>query len=317
MMCTCPKCRQTIELILPDVTEEGKSASCPACNASFVVFKESFGARAMRRTGEISCSSCGNELAPQLHCPACGRPYPDYLVAALGRKKAGTKGPRLKMKTSPFQKKESITSQLPSLDSAMAQEPAAAKKPAAAPQRFSKGVVLATSALVLMALIAAGAGMYFKMKAEAKYMANFALATYGIQVGIDTSREVCQKMATDWKEGVAAGKEVAPRATIAEEKKLVHIQAEIASVKSSLSQEPEKFKTCNAKLARFEGLFGKMHSLSRTPGSSLPAFLNDIDKLDAEYKQTAQQFKAELPPELMKELKSASERYRGLKPLLK
>lgn len=317
MMCTCPKCRQSIELVLPDVTEEGNSAACPACKANFTVFKESFGARALRKTGEISCSSCGNELGPQLHCPACGRPYPDYLVAALGRRKVGTKAPRFKIKSNPFQKQESITSQLPSLDSAMAQDPAAAKKPAAAPKSFSKGVLLATSALVLVALIAAGAGIYLKQKAETKYRANFALATYGIQVGIDTSRDVCQKMATDWKAGVAAGKVVAPRATMADEKKLVHIQTEIALVKSNLSQEPEKFKQCNARLAKFEGMFGKMQSLSQTPGNSLPAFIYAIDKLDAEYKQAAQQFKAELPPELMEELKSASQRYRGLKPLLK
>ena len=315
MKCTCPKCRQSIEIVLPEVTEEGNSASCPACKASFTVFKESFGTRALRKTGEISCSNCGNELGPHMHCATCGRPYPDYLVAALGRRKAGKKAPKLKLQSSPFKKKADTTSQLPSLDGTPSQLPPAAKKQAAG-QGFSKGVVLATSALVLVALIAAGAAFYVKKKAETKYMRNFAMATYAIQVGIDMSRNVCQRIAGDWKPGLEAGKVVTPRASANDEKELARVRAKIASIKTNLSEEPAKFKDCTAKMAKFETSFEKINSLAMAPGNSLPAFTNAIDKLDAEYKQAAKQFKAELPPELLEELKSASKKYRGLRPLL-
>lgn len=318
MKCTCPKCRQSIELLLTEISEGGTSASCPACKANFTIYQESFGARALRKTGEISCSSCGNELGPQMHCAICGRPYPDYLVASLGRRKGSKKAQKLTLKSSPLRKPDSTTSQLPSLSGTSGQAaPALAKKMDLGGQRFSKGVVLATSALVLVAVLAAGAGIYLKKKAETQYMKNFALATYGIQVGIDTSRGVCQKMAGDWKAGVEAGKVVTPRPTAAEEQKLARIQTELASLKSKLSEEPKKFKDCGAKLSKLEGVYSKGQALALAPGNSLPTFTNSIDKLDAEYKQVAQQFKAEIPPELMQELQSSSQKFRGLKPLLK
>ena len=313
MKCTCPKCRQSIELILPEVSEEGKSASCPACKANFTVYKESFGARALRRPGEISCSSCGNELGPQMHCASCGRPYPDYLVAALGRRKAGKKAQKLKITSSPFRKSQSTIGQLPSLDGVAPQTPPAAARGG---QRFSKGVVLATALLVLVALLAAGAGIYLKKKAESNYVKNFVLAAYGMQVGIDTSRKACQKMADDWKAGVAAGKVVTPRPTPVQEKQLARVQSELASLKSQLAKEPEKFKDCNAKLSKLEGVYGKMQTLAMTPGNSLPAFTNSVDKMDAEYKQVAKQFKAEIPAELLAQLKSSSQKFRHLQQLL-
>ena len=316
MKCACPKCKADIEVLLPEVAEEGTATKCPACQAGFWVHKESFGGRALRRTGEISCASCGEPLGPQMHCAHCGVPYPEYLISTSARKKAGQKAVKIGL-SSPFKRVDRVTHQLPPLDGTKSPAPpAAAKTNQASAGRFSRGTLLAVSALVLLALSAAGAGIYLKKKAETKYIRNFAFATYGIQVGIDTSRNVCLRMADEWKAGVAAGKAVSPRPTAEDEKALANIKTKLATAKKNLAEEPEKFKECSAEVAKFEGSFQKMHALAMTPGDSLPSFTNSINKLDGEYAQAAKEFKASIPAELMEELVAASQKYRGLRPLL-
>ena len=115
MTCTCPKCHQKIELDLPEVTEAGTSAVCPACNTRFSVYKESFGGRALRKSSEISCATCGNELGCGTHCSSCGAQFPDYLVASLSRKRARRQLKKITLKTSPFPRKQKAMTPLPSL----------------------------------------------------------------------------------------------------------------------------------------------------------------------------------------------------------
>lgn len=318
MKCTCPKCHGKIELVLPQVTEEGAPASCPACKAHFTVHMESFGGRALRKSGEISCASCGEELGPQIHCASCGKPFPDYLVAGLGRKKARGKITQFKLASSPFKKHYKPASQLPTLEAAMAQENvAASRRQDAVAKRYPKNLVLAASVIVALALIAAGAGLYSKWKAETSYMKNYARATYVIQVGTDMSRKTCLKIASDWKANLDAGKNITPRASKDDEKELQSVRAKLDLIKAKLSQEPEKFKSCNEKLAKFEGPYNNLQSLTVSPGNSLAGFTETLNKIDVEYKQAANQFKAGLPDELMKELQSASKKYRELRPLFK
>lgn len=318
MKCTCPKCHKNIELDLPEVTEEGTSASCPECQGRFNVHRESFGARALRKTGEISCASCGDELGPQIHCTTCGAPFPDYVVAGLGHKRVRRAGTKLKLKSSPLQKPGRVMSQLPSLDMAMKQEsPAAAKKQKGAGEGSSKTLKIAAGVIVLLALIAAGAGFYFKNETESRYLKNFALATYVIQVGNDRSRKICLRIANDWKAKIDAGQGFTPRPSADEEKELNTVKAKIDSIKSRLSAEPEKYKNCSETLAKIETPFNKMKALALSPGNSLPGFNDSVNRLDNEYKQGATQFKAAIPPEVMAELLASAQKYRGLRPLLK
>jgi len=318
MKCTCPKCQGNIELDLPHVTEEGTSASCPLCKAALTVHSESFGARALRRSGEISCASCGNELGPQLHCVTCGIPFPMYLVTCLGRKKGHIKSSKVKLKSNPFKKKYDTSNQLPSLDDALNQESrGTVKKPGSDQKKYSRSVVIAAGLIVLLAVIAAGTGFYSVRKAEKAYMRNFARTSYGIQVGMDTSRTVCVRMAAEWQANITAGNSSTVRPSMADEKKLNSISAKVESMKAKYSVEPKKFQNCNQKLAGIEGAYKKMQTLALSPGKSLPAFTDSINKIDAEYKKSADTFKTELPEELMKELQAAAKIYRGLKPLLR
>jgi hypothetical protein len=314
MKCTCPKCQGNIELDLPEVTKEGISVSCPLCKAVLTVHSESFGARALRKSGEISCASCGNELGPQMHCETCGTPFPTYLVTCLGRKKGLKKSAKLKIKSSPFKKQSKASSQLPTLDDAMAE--AISKPRIVAGKSYSKNVVIAVTVIVLLALVAAGTGFYSKKKTDTAYAKNFAGATYGMLVGVTKSRTICLDMATKWQASIEAGKPMAPRPGSADEKDLQAIRSKLDSIKAKFPQEPKKFKNCNQKLARMEAAYMKMQSLALLPGTSLPAFTDSIDNIDMEYKQATKELKSDLPAELMAELQKASMIYPDLKSLL-
>lgn len=315
MKCTCPKCQGKIDLALNVVSEEGTTASCPVCKATITVFSESFGGRALRKTGEITCAACGEDLGPQMHCEHCGTSFPQYLVACQGRKKAPKKA-KVKLKSSPF-KRSSKPADFASLDAAMSGSPLPKKLPAGGGKPLPKGVALALTVVLIMAAAAGGYFYYTKKKVEAAYMKNYARTVYGIQVGINMSRTVCQKMATEWKTSVDSGKVYTPRINMDDERELQAISGKLDSIKSKCAVEPEKFKGSNDKFARLEGTYKKMQGLALSPGTSLPAFTESMTKIEGDYKRAANEFKSSISPEIMEELQSASKIYRDLRPLLK
>jgi hypothetical protein len=315
MTCNCPKCQAQIEIDLPEVAEEGSSASCPACNATFYVHPESFGGRALRKTGEVSCASCGGQLGPQMHCPSCGLPFPGYLVVSLSKKPPRRKVAKVKISSSPFKKRKSSMT-LPTLEAAMSQQ-APSKVIFAKVTSSRKLPVLVLTVLILIAAAAAGASVYLKKKAETAYVNNFVVAAYGIQVTADRSRVVCQKIATDWKAKTDAGQPYNPRPAMDDDRDLNQIKLKIDATKEKMAEQPAKFKECNEKLARLEAASAKIRSLALAPGNSLPAFNDSLSKVDTGYKAASSEFKSGLPQELMAALSIGAQKYRGLRPLLK
>lgn len=318
MNCTCPKCLGKIQIELDtEVTAEGTTASCPACNARFYLHRESFAARATRKPGEISCASCGNELGPELHCTSCGAPFPAYIVVGTRRKRSTAKRESLRLDFNIFPSRKTAIN-VPSL-STSGEEPPGSKK-ARLPGK--KGIGTATSRGVAVALVAilaialGGTSFYLKKKTEATYKRNFAVACYAIQLGADKSRKISQRVASDWKNKLDAGQSFVPRTSADVERELAGITSKLDTVKANLSKEPEKFSNCNQKLAKLENAFKKLRSVSSSPGNSLPEFNNSISQAEAQYKQAAGALKAGLPKELMDELRSSALKYRGLRPLL-
>lgn len=314
MTCNCPKCRAEINVDVSDVTEEGSTTSCPLCNARFSVHRENFGGRAFRKTGDISCARCGSLLGPETHCYACGRPFPDYVVAALNRKKAGPAIPEYKAKVSLFQKRIKKSSGTPSSDFTR-NAPSAKPKPVMAKLSQRKKTVIA-SVLGVIVAAAIGGAFYVKKQAEAAYLKSYSVACYGIQLSEDKSFGACQKLATDWKAKTDAGQTFIPRIPLQDENELRKLVDRIGEVKAELAKEPGKFKGCNDQLAKLEAPMIKMRTLAFAPGNSLPAFTESASKIDAEYKGAAAQFKASLPEEVTAALREAAKRYRGLRPLV-
>jgi len=315
MTCTCPKCHATIELDLPEVTEAGTSASCPACNARFSVHRESFGGRALRKTGEISCATCGSELGSQTHCAACGTQFPDYLVVTLGRKRARRDSKKIKLKTSPFPQAPKSSTQLPSLDMPLRPE-SAVPLPGPKTARTNSSTI-AITALVLVALIGAGVFFYLKKEAEKTYAKNFVLATYCVQTGVDKALKSNVRMAAEWKAKTDAGQAYVARPSLEDERDFGIISGKIETLSQKLTKTPKKFASCVEKLGKIQAVFAKLHTLALTPGNSLQALNDNSAKLDAEYKLAVKEYKAGMPDEIMEELVSASQRFKGLRPLLR
>ena len=317
MTCTCPKCHAKIELDLPEVTEADASAVCTACNARFSLHRESFGGRALHKASEISCALCGSELGSGTHCESCGAQFPDFLVAGLGRKRGRKDSKKLKLKTSPFPKKQAALHQLPSLEMSMRPEGAAhAPVTKAAGSKWSKTSIIATSALVAVALIGAGLFFYLRNEARTTYAKNFVMATFCVQSGIDRSLKADARLASEWKAKADGGQPYAARPTMDDERDFGIINSKLESVLPKLSQPPKNFESCNDRLNKLQTVYNKMRSQVMAPGNSLQAFTDSTNKLEAEYKQAVADFKSGMPTEIMDELVSASARFKGLRPLL-
>lgn len=314
MTCTCPKCRETIELDLPEVSEAGNPVSCPSCNARFVVYRESFGARALHKTGSVSCAPCGAQLGPETHCAICGAQFPDLLVAGLGRQRARRKAEKVKLSISPLPAKRS-TAAIPSLDISLkagAGQVGGSPKPGPG-SNLLKGIV---AIVVLLALAGGGGAYYVKSNSQKTYIKAFVLASYCIQTGIDHSRKATNKRIAEWKQKTDAGQPYVPHSAPDDERDFGIISGKLEPALAKVNQPPEKFAYCNDKLFKLQGVYNKMRNLALTPGNSLSALVDNSNKLDAEYEKAAKEYRAGLPDKIVEALRDTGQKFRALKPLV-
>lgn len=317
MKCTCPKCQADIELIVPEeIPESGTTAPCPACNVKLNVYRESFGSRALHRTGQVSCAVCGAELGPQLHCQSCGACFPDFLVAQLGRRKARRQSKKVALSFSPLPARQKRAVALPSLDAAL--QPESVKSPSrkGIAAGNSKAVQIAVALLVVVALAAGGTFYYFKMEAEKQFAKNYALAAFCLQAGIERAQKAGAKMSTDWKQRQDAGQGYSPRLSPEDERGFALVEAKLDPTMTKLTKPPEKFGDCTPALGKLRTVYDKWHGLVQTPGNSLQTFNDNSAKMDQEYKQAVREFKAGLPGSMREELTNASVKLRLLRPLV-
>jgi uncharacterized protein YbaR (Trm112 family) len=304
MMCTwCPKCSAEIELDLPPVTEEGTSVACPACKARLWVFKESFAARAFRKTKEISCEKCGKELGHSTYCPSCGALFPDYLVVSAGRKRV-RKVTIIKEIRTPKRGRSEFAAHWPG-----AATLPVSQKPG---KNTHKTFLITVSLLVLAIVVSFGIHAYKQNIAEKQYTANYLRALYCIKTAADRSLKTCAKISAGWKANLDAGRNVNPRVSAEDEADLNKVSGEIDKYMQKLNPPPQKFVSTNETLANLNGVVTRLQSLAVAPSGSLQTFTDSAGKLDSEYKKAAQELKASLPGKLAEELKKAGVKYKGL-----
>lgn len=311
MKCTCPKCRVDIELDLPVITEKGCPTACTACKARLYVHRESFGSRAYRVTGEISCAACGQPLGPDTYCYECGTPYPDYLVVAHGSKPATLK----------HSESRSATFVIPGGGTKPHKQnyiPANG-----APAKSVRGIGLnkrhlLTAMLVLLLVVLMGGGVvaYKRNKAEQLYAENFVKLTYCIHSGQARSLQACTKIAADWKTK-SEGQGPSPRIGVEEEKDYALLNSEMELLQAKMNEPPEKYQQCNAMLASLKAPAQKIQALALAPSPSLASLSEATTLLDAEYQKAVNEFKAAVPAEILQELQSASKRYKALQTMVK
>ena len=310
MKCTCPKCRADIEIDLPAVTEKGSPTACPACRARLYVHRESFGGRAHRMTGEISCAPCGELLGPDTYCYACGAPYPDYLVVSQGSKPAPPRGKQ--KSTAVF-----IPSGVPSRPSQGQYVPKQTHAKTGSARGLNKKVLAtALGLLLVVALAAAGFVVYSRSKAEKAYADSFVKLTYCIHSGQVKSLQLCTKIAEDWKAN-GRGHGAPLRVGMDEEKDFALLDSEIETLQAKMSKPPEKYRKSNEMLAKLKGSAQKMRSLAFAHSPSPDSLVDATAKLDTEYRKTVREFKSAIPGDLVQELQSASQRYKPLQTMFK
>lgn len=298
MKCVCPKCSSPLSVDLQDIQEKGKSNKCSDCGGSYWIQRESFILRAYAVKGERYCSSCGEGLGASTYCPGCGTLYPDYCV--VHSKKPGKRA---------FEKK-SFSLNLVSL-------PKVKNKPATTSQRLepAKGarkaassdlrrqLIMAGTAIAVIAGIVGGVLLYKQNSAENKFTKDFVVALYGLKSGT----EHCMKKS----EILGSGKGLSDKDLAL----LKSVKAEIATAVQVLSPPPKKFNDAYNQLQTLSGTYEKLHKLSTLSAPSAEV-LDSASKLDAQFTKQAKELKGVLPPQLLAELQEKSARYNNLQFML-
>lgn len=309
MKSTCPKCHAKIELDIPYLPDEGTTVNCTLCKGRFHLFKESFARRAFRRTGEISCVQCGNELGPGIHCPVCGALYPEYYVSSTEKKRVlkikeirerpadrrgKARGPVL-----PWSEQRADTTQDKEVTF----------------NKHGKLLPLAISLVAVIALAITGARFYNQYKAEQRYAKIYITKLFVINSGKDLCIKTCVKIAADWKTKSASGVAVTPRISGEDAALLDKANLEITTVMQKNILPPKKYITSDEDLAKLYGIYQRSYQLATVPSGTLAGYTDSFTKLDTDFKQAAQLLKANMPERLSQELLKGYAKFKGLKEL--
>lgn len=312
LICSCPKCSAKIELNLTQVPEDAASDKCPACNARYVLTRESFARRATRKAGEINCAHCGGQLDHSQYCPSCKVLYPDYYATEFpdAVKKRARKNRDLfgGLKNFSFEwgarSAPAIDYKPVMMDSEPWQESAGWKK---------ENIIIGASAVVIIALIAFGANFYSHYKAKKQYAETYVMALYGIKTGTDLGLAMCGKISADWTIKSSSGQNVPPHASVDEENQLNKVKAQTDKYVQQLNDPPSAYAESNEKLLKLNGLFVKLHAAVLNPSGTTSSFVELTQKTENEFKVTSTDLKKNLPSELSELLDIAKTKYRGLK----
>jgi hypothetical protein len=190
------------------------------------------------------------------------------------------------------------------MDSEPWQETAGGKK---------KNIVIAISAVVIIALIALGVNFYLHAKAKKQYAESYVMALYGIKTGTELGFKLCGKIATEWAAKNSSGQSVPPLITIDEENQLNNMMTQTDKYLKKLNDPPAVFADSNERLLKLNGLFVKLHAVALKPSGSITGFVDLTQKTGNEISAASADLKKNLPAELSEELEIAKTKYRGLK----
>jgi len=301
-------------LDIPDVTEDGSQAHCPECRSRFTVCRESFGGRALRKTGTITCAACGEQLGPDIHCAGCGALFPDYLYTSTGRKKKrAVQKVKLDITIFPERKRQAVS--VPRIDAAVPQAPKSKGGTKAA--GGGKRLTQVAAALVLLLVVGAGGAYFYRHHQSGKELSkNVVLQIYFTRIGEKKSIEACNKIAADWKAKGDQG--VAPPAPVNDVRDLESIHAKVDGLVPKVSRRdaPEDLRPVLDKLDRLRAAYDRAHKLATAPSGNIVAYTAAATTADNEYRAAARDLKAALPPEVIESIKTAGQRYKGMQGFL-
>lgn len=295
MKCKCPKCSFNIDIELSQIPERGQRIKCPGCKKSWRVDRESFAGRALRKSGYISCSECGEPLDQRIACPRCLALYPEYFV--VQDKIPVRKQPReFSLSLPSFRRSSSATRRVPT---------------AARPRgKTSRKVTPLVYVAVLVIAVGGILGYFYRQhKAEEEYSRNFVRVLYTIKTGRDTTHE---KIVATISKLTQSGETYISPQEFQDETALTKIKSSADKLMQRIGKPPGRYARTNEKLVKLYGTYSRMDSFMSSHPTSLDRFKTSSEQLEKEFAECVQDIKADLPEPLMQRVKQAQVRYKNL-----
>jgi uncharacterized protein YbaR (Trm112 family) len=299
MIVTCPKCKAPTQLDHAEIPENGTDRICDACKSRFWLYKESFGGRALKKSGDIFCAGCGEELDRSIACPSCGKLYPAFVFAQAT--KAAPKR-TVHVRSTYYIRRRPTRKPIP-------KKSIAPKKPTQIPSFFNKYTI---SAVLLAALITVGTVVYSKVKVVREYSTNYTKVLYAIKAGTDICLNPYEKRASS-SGSFFSPLDPTPSLSSSEQSRLNIIKAKVDTSMKKMENPPEKFVTAKEKLDNLYGVYAKIHAFALQPSGTMQKDVDAAEKMKIEFKRSSQELKSVLPKQLSEELENARAKYRNLR----
>ena len=174
-------------------------------------------------------------------------------------------------------------------------------------------MIISTVAVALIVLLALGTVLYKERKVERRYVTNFIQVIYGINTGKDLCINNSAKLVSDWEVNLAARQNIIPSVNIRDKSRMIFVKIETDEYRRKIGETPQKYFNIKDDLDKLYARYAVLHALIIDPAGTLPEFNAEVNYAASEYKQAAEQLKANLPPEMTEALKSAKDRYISLR----
>jgi len=306
MRCSCPKCNSTIELDIREIPADGSFNKCPECGTGFLLRKESFACRALRKGDNLTCAECGDQLGPAIFCQNCHALYPDYHVtetSSAAKNQFGKLLARLSVINklgAPRTARQTHHEHAPSAD--VKKAPSAAKTP-------SQQLTFILTCLVLLVALGAGGFFYYHNKKEKDYSEKYVRAIFVIKLAADLNKKISTKTVSDWK---SAGLPQPPKLSALDQKSLGNAKKDVDIIMQELPPPPKKFSVSRDALGKYLDTYKKMQSLNTAPAGTADSFAEAAAKLDDEFRKSGTAMKNAFPEKLAEAFAEGKKKYRPL-----
>jgi uncharacterized protein YbaR (Trm112 family) len=296
MNCKCAKCSSDIVIDQTLASENGIEVKCPECKSRLWLYKESFGGRAHSKSGEIYCSRCCSILGHTIVCPECKALYPDYF-AVRSAKKVRRRSAKMRRVFIDFQTvapaRKSRTSFAPQKDKV----------------RSQRSLKVVGCVIVLIALACGGVYGFSQYSRANQYSVDYMRALYGIKKGTDT----CEQVAADLKKKIADQNISGISISTTDGDRLTGLKNRVDKLMSKIESPPKKFIKADEKIRNLYKIYASLNSLTLAPVGSPENFTKTTSKLQNDFSEGLQELKAEMPPKLSEEFRTAQIKYKSLR----
>jgi hypothetical protein len=183
----------------------------------------------------------------------------------------------------------------------------------AQPERVHSKFAKMAIGLVITALLATGGWLYYQhIKALRQYAFNYVRTICLIKAGADKSIKTSSRIANDWRTKAQSGQNAPPPISAAEETSLIKVKAEADVYMQKVYEPPKPFAAAKESISKLHAAYLNLHNLAISPSGTLSGFTDSASRAEAEFRRSAKELKAGLPPEISEELNRGIQKYKIL-----